>query len=107
LLHEKLLQQQLASSEQTKQQPIFNTLPPHIITTLDNMAYGIAQKEEIDSFEVKTRLVENINRLTPQDVSYLVNQMTLLIEKSVHENATIDDKTVEKDFVTFLIRLFY
>ena len=107
MLHEKLLQQQLASSEQKKSQPVFNTLPPHIITTLDNMAYGIAQKEEIDSFEVKSRFVENINRLTKQDVSYLVEQMTILIEKSVHENATIDDKTVEKDFVTFLIRLFY
>lgn len=108
MLHEKLLQQQLASSEQsTDSQPVFNTLPPHIITTLDNMAYGIAQKEEIDSFEVKSRLVENINNLPKQDVSYLVNQMTMLIEKSVHENATIDDKTVEKDFVTFLIRLFY
>jgi len=107
LLHEKLLQQQLASSEQKKSQPVFNTLPPHIITTLDNMAYGIAQKEEIDSFEVKSRLVENMNRLTKQDVSYLVEQMTILIEKSVHENTTIDDKTVEKDFVTFLIRLFY
>jgi len=107
LLHEKLLQQQLASSEQKKSQPVFNTLPPHIITTLDNMAYGIAQKEEIDSFEVKSRLVESINRLTKQDVSYLVEQMTILTEKSVHENATIDDKTVEKDFVTFLIRLFY
>ena len=107
MLHEKLLQQQLAASEQKTSQPVFNTLPPHIITTLDNMAYGIAQKEEIDSFEVKQRLVANINNLSEQDVSYLVNQMTILIEKSVHENETIDDKTVEKDFVTFLIRLFY
>jgi len=107
VLHEKLLQQQLAAAEKNTNQAVFNTLPPHIITTLDNMAYGIAQKEEIDSFEVKQRLVENINKLTPQDVSYLTNQMSELIEKSVHHDETIDDKTVEKDFVTFLIRLFY
>jgi hypothetical protein len=105
VLHEQLLQQQLASAQEVK--PVFNTLPPHIITTLDNMAYGIAQKEEVDSLEVKQRLVQNINRLTEQDVVYLINQMTLLIEKSVHHNETIDDKTVEKDFVTFLIKLFY
>lgn len=107
MLHEKLLQQQLASAQQSSASPIFNTLPPHIITTLDNMAFGISQKESIDSFEVKQRLVKNINTLSPQDVSYLVDQLTMLIEKSVHENETIDDKTVEKDFVTFLIRLFY
>lgn len=106
MLHEKLLEQQLASA-QNNNSPIFNTLPPHIITTLDNMAYGIAQKEEIDSLEVKQRLVKNINILSQEDVNYLVNQLTMLIEKSVHHNETIDDKTVEKDFVTFLIRLFY
>ncbi len=107
MLHEKLLQQQLASASQSSASPVFNTLPPHIITTLDNMSYGIARKEGIDSFEVKQRLVQNINTLTGQDVNYLVEQMTMLIEKSVHDNETIDDKTVEKDFVTFLIRLFY
>lgn len=107
MLHEKLLQQQLAAAQQSASTPVFNTLPPHIITTLDNMAYGIAQKEEVDSLEVKQRLVKNINSLMDKDVTYLVNQLTMLIEKSVHHNETIDDKTVEKEFVTFLIRLFY
>ena len=82
-------------------------MPSHIITTLDNMAFGIAQKEELDSYEVKQKLVENINKLTAQDLAYLELQMNNLIEKSVHDNETIDDNNVEKDFISFLIRLYY
>jgi hypothetical protein len=107
VLHEQLLQQQLAAAEQATSTPVFNTLPPHIITTLDNVAFGIAKKEGVDSLVVKQRFVENVNNLTELDVQYLVEQLTILIEKSVHHNETIDDKTVEKDFVSFLIRLFY
>ena len=82
-------------------------MPPHIVTTLDNMAFGIAQKEELDSFEVKQKLVENINKLAPGDLDYLVEQMSLLIEKSVHQNEAIDDNNVDKSFITFLIKLYY
>jgi len=75
--------------------------------TLDNMAFGIANKEELDSFEVKQKLVTNVNKLSPRDLEYLVAQMELLIHKSVQENESIDDKNVEKDFIAFLIRLYY
>jgi len=71
------------------------------------MAFGIAQQENLDSFEVKQKLVENINKLAPADVQYLITQMDMLIHKSVQENETIDDNNVEKDFVSFLIRLYY
>ena len=71
------------------------------------MAYGIAQKEELDSYEVKQRLVKNINKLAPQDLNYLVQQMSILIDKSVNQNESIDDNNVEKDFVSFLIKLYY
>ena len=71
------------------------------------MAFGIAQKENLDSFDVKQKLVENINKLSSSDVQYLINQMDNLIHKSVQENETIDDNNVEKDFVSFLIRLYY
>lgn len=104
MLHEQLLQQQLASQ---KKEPIFNTLPINIMTTLDNMAFGIAQKEELEPFEVKQKLVENVNKLTGADVKYLIDQMSILIEKSTYENEAITDKNVEKEFVSFLIRLFY
>lgn len=104
MLHEQLLQQQLASQSTA---PAFNNLPPHIITTLDNMAFGIAQKEGLDSYEIKQNLVTNINKLSPNDINYLIEQMSILIDKSVHQNESIDDKNVEKDFVTFLIRLYY
>jgi len=105
MLHEQLLQQQLAASQSSE--PNFNTLPSHVMTTLDNMAFGIAQKEDLDSFEVKQKLVANINKLGSADMKYLVDQMSMLIEKSSQDNETISDKNVDKEFVTFLIRLFY
>jgi hypothetical protein len=104
MLHEKLLQQQLLSKSS---EPNFNTLPSHIMTTLDNMAFGIAQKEDLDSFEMKQKLVINVNKLSDADMKYLVDQMSMLIEKSAQDNEIISDKNVEKNFVSFLIRLFY
>jgi len=104
MLHEQLLRQQLASQST---EPNFNTLPSHIMTTLDNMAFGIAQKEGLDSFEIKQKLVVNINKLSDADMKYLIDQMSMLIEKSAQDNETISDKNVEKSFVSFLIRLFY
>ena len=104
MLHEQLLRQQLASQST---EPNFNTLPSHIMTTLDNMAFGIAQKEGLDSFEIKQKLVTNINKLSDADMKYLVDQMSMLIEKSAQDNETISDKNVEKAFISFLIRLFY
>ena len=104
MLHQQLLQQQLSSQSNKSQ---FNELPPHIMSTLDSMAYGIAQKENIDSFDVKQKLVANINRLTPSDIDYLTTQMSILIDKSVNDEETISDENVEKDFITFLIRLYY
>jgi len=104
LLHQQLLQQQLA---QESNKSSFNEMPQNIISTLDNMAYEIAQKEDLDSFDVKQKLVTNINKLVDKDVEYLVNQMSILIDKSVHEEESITDKNVEKDFISFLIRLYY
>ncbi len=104
MLHQQLLQQQLA---QESNKSSFNEMPQNIISTLDNMAYEIAQKEDLDSFDVKQKLVTNINKLVDKDVEYLVNQMSILIDKSVHEEESITDKNVEKDFISFLIRLYY
>ncbi len=75
--------------------------------TLDDMAYGIAKQEELDSYEVKQKLVNNINKLAPQDMNYLINQMSILIDRSVNQNEEINDNTVEKDFISFLIKLYY
>lgn len=71
------------------------------------MAFGIAQKEELDSYEVKQKLVENVNKLSSEDVKYLELQLETLIHRSVQDNETIDDNNVEKNFITFLIRLYY
>jgi len=71
------------------------------------MAFGISVKEDTDAYDVKQTLVANINKLSPQDLAYLVDQMSILINKSVHENEEISDKNVDKDFVSFLIRLYY
>jgi len=108
MLHEQLLRQQLSAQQSgTTQESNFNILPPHIISTLDNMAYGIAQKEGFDSFETKQKMVNNINKLYKQDLNYLVEQLSILIDKSVNQNETIDDKNVDQNFISFLIRLYY
>jgi hypothetical protein len=82
-------------------------LPISIATTLDDMAFGIAQKENLDSYEVKQTMVKNINKLASKDVEYLIEQLSILIDKSVHKQETIDDTNVDKNFISFLIRLYY
>lgn len=104
MLHQQLLQQQLS---QESNKSLFNDLPQHIMSTLDNMAFSIAQKENTDSFEVKQKLVTNINNLSPNDIDYLINQMSILIDKSVNNEETNNDENVEKEFISFLIRLYY
>ena len=71
------------------------------------MAYGISVKENIDAFIIKQRLVSKINMLPEQEAQYLVGQLAILIDKSLNQGEHIDDKNVDKNFVTFLLRLFY
>jgi len=75
--------------------------------TLDEMAYGISVKENIDAFIIKQRLVSKVNMLNENDAHYLISQLAILIDKSLNQGEDIDDKNVDKDFVTFLLRLFY
>jgi len=71
------------------------------------MAYGMSIKEGLDSFIVKQRMVSKINMLREEDAYYLVSQLAILIDLSLNKNEDIDDKNVDKNFVTFLISLFY
>jgi len=71
------------------------------------MAYGISVKENIDAFIIKQRLVSKVNMLCENDAQYLVSQLAILIDKSLNQGEDIDDKNVDKNFVTFLLRLFY
>ena len=71
------------------------------------MAFGISQKENLDSFIVKQRMVSKINLLHDADAQHLVSQMAILIKLSLHDEEEITDKNVDKDFVSFLLRLFY
>jgi len=71
------------------------------------MAYGISIKENIDAFIIKQRLVSKINMLPEQEAHYLIEQLAILIDKSLNQGEQIDDKNVDKNFVTFLLRLFY
>jgi hypothetical protein len=106
LLQQQILQQQLGMGI-TPPKSIFNDLPQHILSTLDNMALGIAKEENTDTLTVKQRLITNINKLAPADLEYLKSEISMLVEKAVHENEEINDETVDKKFITFLIRLFY
>ena len=71
------------------------------------MAYGIAIKENLEPFMVKQRMVSKLNMLQGEKMVYLLENMSILIQKSVQDNEIIDDKSVTKDFVSFLISLFY
>ncbi|HFU75875.1 MAG TPA: hypothetical protein ENK66_06470 [Arcobacter sp.] len=71
------------------------------------MAFGIAQKENLEPFMVKQRMVSKLNMLPEDKVVYLLENMSILIQKSVQDNETIDDKSVTKEFISFLISLYY
>ena len=86
---------------------MYNSLPVDIRTTLDEMAFGIAQKENLEAFMVKQRMVSKLNMLPEEKVVYLVENMAILIRKSTQEGESIDDKNVPKEFITFLINLHY
>jgi len=71
------------------------------------MAYGISVKEGVEAFAVKQRMVSKINMLREEKAIYLVENMAILIEKSTQNEETIDDKNVSKEFLSFLIDLYY
>ena len=75
--------------------------------TLDSIAHGIATKEKLVVMDVKDKMVKNINNLKEDRAEFLVGSMAILINKSVHEGETIDDKNTQKEFIAFLISLFY
>ena len=71
------------------------------------MAFGIAQKENLEPFIVKQRMVSKINMLLEEKAIYLVENMAILIDKSTQQNEKIDDTNVSKEFLSFLISLYY
>ncbi len=71
------------------------------------MAFGIAQQESLDPMDVKNKLIVNINRLTQERAEFLIGSMAILIDKSLNNNETIDDTNTQKEFVSFLIGLYY
>ena len=99
------LQEQIAQEQDRSS--VYNTIPVDIRTTLDDMAYGIAMKENLEPFIVKQRMVSKLNMISKDDIVFLLENLSLLIQKSVHDGETIDDKNVSKDFVSFLIGLYY
>jgi len=101
----KILDYKLALEKE--QNSIYNTLSPDIRLTLDLMALGIANKENLDVMKVKSKMVDRVNNLSEHEVYYLVANMAELIKKSTQENLEINDKEVSKEFISFLINLYY
>ena len=77
------------------------------MSTLDSMAFGIATKENLEPMTVKEKMVNNINMLSQDKCEYLVSNMAILIDKSLNSNETIDDKNTQKEFISFLVSLYY
>jgi hypothetical protein len=71
------------------------------------MAYGIAMKENLEPFIIKQRMVSKLNMLHEEKAHYLIENMAILIHKSTQESEEISDKNVSKEFVSFMINLFY
>jgi hypothetical protein len=105
ILHQQLLNQQLQA--QAKLNAVYNSLPVDIRSVLDDMAYGISVQENIDSMTIKTKMVNNINKLPQQRAEYLVSNMAILIDKSLNQGEAIDDKNTQKEFISFLISLYF
>jgi hypothetical protein len=71
------------------------------------MAFGIAQKEGLEAFMVKQKMVSKVNMLPEEKAIYLVENMAILIHKSTQEGEEISDQNVTQEFVSFLINLYY
>jgi len=71
------------------------------------MAYGISAKEGLDSYIVKQRMVSKVNMLSEKEAHYLVEQLAIIIDLNINKGEDISDKNTQKDFISFLIRLFY
>jgi hypothetical protein len=71
------------------------------------MAFGIAQKEGLEAFMVKQKMVSKVNMLPEEKAIYLVENMAILIHKSTQEGEEINDQNVTQEFVSFLINLYY
>jgi hypothetical protein len=71
------------------------------------MAYGISVKENLDAFIVKQRMVSKVNMLNEKEAYYLIAELSILIDINLNKGEDISDKNTQKDFISFLIRLFY
>lgn len=71
------------------------------------MAYGIAIKENLEPFIIKQRMVSKLNMLREEKAHYLIENMAILIHKSTQDQEEISDKNVSKEFISFMISLFY
>ncbi|MDD2697617.1 MAG: hypothetical protein PHF17_02315 [Arcobacteraceae bacterium] len=64
-------------------------------------------KENLEPFIIKQRMVSKLNMLHEEKAHYLIENMAILIHKSTQESEEISDKNVSKEFVSFMISLFY
>jgi hypothetical protein len=94
-------------ASQSNINPNYDSIPIDIRTTLDDMAFGIAQKENLDTMDVKNRFIKNVNSLTSQRAEFLVGSMAILIKKSLDDGEQITEENTQKEFISFLISLYY
>lgn len=85
----------------------YNSLPLVLQTTLNNIIHGLAQKEEdYTASQFKENFVRNLGNLTQDQLNYFVGNMMTLI--AISDSAPQDEKLdVDKNFISFLIKLFY
>ena len=79
-------------------------IPTPILLLLKQMAIDLARRDNIDEVNIFARLNKNINKMTTQDVEFLVENMNKVYTTSAQSK--LDENNTDTKFVSFLSNLF-
>ena len=79
-------------------------IPTPILLLLKQMAIDLARRDNIDEVNIFAKLNKNINKMTTQDVDFLVENMNKVYATSAQSK--LDENNTDTKFVSFLSNLF-
>ncbi len=78
-------------------------IPTNIILILKQMAVELAQRDNANEEAMLTKLNNNLSRLSATDIEYLISGINEIYKANNQQK--IDEDSVDKSFVSFLLRL--
>jgi len=78
-------------------------IPTNIILILKQMAVELAQRDNANEEAMLTKLNNNLSRLSATDIEYLISGINEIYQANNQQK--IDEDSVDKSFVSFLLRL--